>query len=172
MKTSYYLIAVLGLAVLGTASAKDKEREAAASKVDVTFVDPEKFSDVKADMMNSDSGRNAILDQLKEHMQITAARRVPDAQHLEIKVLDVDLAGDIQPRGNPRLDDIRFMKDIYPPRLKLEFKLTDASGKVISEGQRSLVDMSYLMTTTPISNDPLKYDKELISDWIRREFRK
>ena len=46
------------------------------------------------------------------------------------------------------------MKDIYPPRVKLEFRLIGADGKVVSEGKRELQDLGYLMNLAPSTSDP------------------
>jgi hypothetical protein len=52
----------------------------------------------------------------------------------------------------------------------LEFRLTDASGAVVKEGQRLLLDQLYLSSAALNNGDPLYYDKILLSDWLRREF--
>jgi len=64
------------------------------------------------------------------------------------------------------------VKDIYPPRVSLDFKLLDAEGKVISEGKRQLRDLSFQMTVALPSSDPLRYDKEMLSNWLRQEFKR
>lgn len=68
--------------------------------------------------------------------------------------------------------DVRVVKDIYPPRVSLDFKLLDAEGKVISEGKRQLRDLSFQMTVALPSSDPLRYDKEMLSNWLRQEFKR
>jgi hypothetical protein len=69
-------------------------------------------------------------------------------------------------------DYIRIVKGVYPTRLTMEFKLLDADGKVVSEGTRRLQHTGYWMTSALPANDPLRYDKEMINDWIRREFKR
>ena len=73
------------------------------------------------------------------------------------------------------LDDIkeyvRIMKDTYPPRLDIQFKITDADGKVLSEGKRELTDLDYLRRLILPSSDPLRYEKDLLNDWLREEIR-
>ena len=56
--------------------------------------------------------------------------------------------------------------------MELEFRLVDAGGKVISTGKRSLLDAGYLMSFSMPTNDPLRYDKGMISAWLRREFKR
>jgi hypothetical protein len=56
--------------------------------------------------------------------------------------------------------------------MNLEFRLLDASGKVVSEGARRLNNLGYLMSLGMPTTDPLRYDKEMIRDWMRQEFAK
>jgi len=171
MKTKLLLMVFLGLVAAGAASAAKADKP--ASPVDVTFIAPENFRDAKQDAMDSERGRDAILAQLKEHLVTTAAQYLAPGQRLEIKVTDVDLAGDFEPQRGPNFDNVRIVKDIYPPRATLEFRLLGADGKVVSEGKRQLQNLGYLMTLTPLpTSDPLRHDKELLSDWLRREFKR
>lgn len=63
------------------------------------------------------------------------------------------------------------MKDIYPPRATLHYRLTDASGATIREGESKLSDLAYLQRTTVAnSTDPLRYDKRMLDDWLTKEF--
>lgn len=170
MKTKLPLLVVLGLVSVGAALAA--RTDAPAATVDVTFVDPEKFTDAKEDSMESAKGRDALLDQLKQHLVTHGARFLAPNQRLEIKVTDVDLAGDFEPWRGPNFQDIRVVKDIYPPRMKLEFRLLGADGKVLSEGKRELSDLAFLMSVAMPTSDPLRYDKELLNNWLRREFKR
>ncbi|MSU45819.1 MAG: DUF3016 domain-containing protein [Lacunisphaera sp.] len=54
----------------------------------------------------------------------------------------------------------------------IEFRLIDVGGKVVKEGKRRLQELGYLMTLSPPTSDSLRYDKGMISDWMRREFRR
>ena len=102
-------------------------------------------------------------------MQETASPLIAGDERLAITVTDVDLAGEnlfTQP------DQIRIMRDIYAPRVKLKFRLLAADGKVLKEGERFLTDPFYLYNIRlPASQDPLYYDKALLKDWVRHEFR-
>lgn len=93
-------------------------------------------------------------------------------QTLDVHIDDIKLAGAFEPWRGPDAQDIRFMKDIYPPRIQLHFKLLDADGKVLREGERKLQDLAYLQHSLPNTIDPLGYDKRLIGNWLSREFRR
>ncbi len=171
MKTKLLLMGLLGLAAAGVAFAAKANKP--TPSIEVTFIAPENFRDAKQDSMDSERGRDAILAQLKEHLVTTAAQYLTPGQRLEIKVTDVDLAGDFEPQRGPDFDNVRIVKDIYPPRATLEFRLLGADGKIVSAGRRQLQNLGYLMTLTPLpTSDPLRHDKELLSDWLRREFKR
>jgi hypothetical protein len=170
MKTKLSLMAFLGLVATGVTMAATSDKPASA--IEVSFVASEKFTDVKDDHMDSDRGREAVLEQLKEHLVTQGARYLAKGQRLQITVTDVDLAGDFEPWRGINFHDIRIVKDIYPPRVNLEFKLIDAEGKVVSEGKRQLRDLGYMTSMAMPTSDPLRYDKEMLNDWLRQEFKR
>ena len=69
------------------------------------------------------------------------------------------------------MDDVRIVKDIYPPRIDLQFRVRDAKGNVIKEGERKLRDLSFMMNLRLNNHDPLRYEKTLIDDWMRKDVR-
>jgi hypothetical protein len=170
MKTKLSLLAFLSLVAAGAAIAAAPDKPASA--IEVNFVASEKFTDVKDGDMGSDRGREAVLEQLKEHLVTHGAKYLAKGQRLQITVTDVDLAGDFEPWRGINFHDIRIVKDLYPPRVDLEFKLIDAEGKVVSEGKRQLRDLGYLTSMAMPTSDPLRYDKEMLNDWLRQEFKR
>ena len=141
----------------------------AATNITVNFYDPDRFTDARSSF-GGDADRG-YLDSLAEHLRETASSRVKADQKLEVTFTDIDLAGDFRP-DRVQLDDVRIIKDIYRPRMTLKFKLTGADGKVIKEGDRTLVD-SYFMNNLGLvdRNEPLFYDKAMLETWVRDEFR-
>ncbi|MEO6993603.1 MAG: DUF3016 domain-containing protein, partial [Lacunisphaera sp.] len=109
------------------------------------------------------------LDELAKHLQNEAARRMTAGEKLTVTFTDIDLAGDILPGS---INDIRVIKEIYTPKMDLSFKLVDSAGAVIKEGVRHLTDLSYMQTITPLigQNEPLRYDKALLTNWVSKEF--
>ena len=89
---------------------------------------------------------------------------------LRVTVTDVDMAGDFEPWRGPRFDDVRIVKDIYPPRIELRFRLLDANGSVLREGERTLRDSAFLMRDGAHETDSLRFEKRLLDQWLRKEF--
>jgi hypothetical protein len=145
----------------GSAAAKTE------SPVSVQFQDPDSFTDVREN--NSTTTSTDYLDTLRDYLQQTAAKFLSDGQRLEITVTDIDLAGE---NLNNQPNQIRVMKDLYAPKIKLKFQLLDGNGKVLKEGERRLTDTNYLSQAgRPGSSEPLYYDKQLLKQWVQDEFR-
>lgn len=168
MKTTYpRLILAAVIATVSAYAADDAAKK--ESNVTVSFHEPEKFTDARSSFQSTTDQH--YLDTLSEHLQKTAGKLLAAGQKLEITVQDIDLAGDFIP-GNASTQDVRVIKEIYIPRVKLTFKLLDADGKVLKEGERKLSELSFMMNASIIGrNDPLFYDKELLSSWVRKEFK-
>jgi hypothetical protein len=85
-------------------------------------------------------------------------------------VTQVDLAGDCEPWRGPQFERVRVYRDIYSPRIDLEFRVTDGEGRLVREGQRSLRDLNYLQRALLRPGDPLRFEKDMLRDWFRDEF--
>lgn len=170
MKTRHILpfLAGLALAAGSATSTAAASKAAAPDNVTVTFQDPDNFTDVHENQSLETS--TYYLDELRGCLQQTASPLLAAGQKLVITVTDVDLAGD---NNFSSPDHIRIMKEIYAPRVHLKFQLLDADGKVLKEGERKLIDQFYLQQIKmPGGNqDPLYYDKALLKQWVRNEFR-
>jgi hypothetical protein len=138
--------------------------------VTVTFAHPEKYTDLRLSCVSRDTDARSLMADLEVYLTATAAPLVPAGQRLEITVTNVDMAGDIESWRGPGRCDVRIMKDTYPPRIDLTFRLLDGEGKEIRSGTRRLRDSNYLVNAGPSSSiDHLRYEKALLGDWLRRE---
>lgn len=161
------LTALLGiLAVVGIRAADSK----AAPRATVTFVNPDKFTDAADSQRGSDFGREGNLAELKAYIERKASSYVPEGQRLEVTITDVDLAGEIEPWRSPQMQDVRIIKEIYPPRIDLSYKLINATGAIVKEGTHQLRDLNYMMNINPNRSDPRVYEKALLDDWFRADF--
>lgn len=142
----------------------------ANQRIEVVFFEPQKFTDVRDRLMSSDPERTGYLDIIRDYLVQQARFFVPEGQKLFVTITDIDMAGDFEPWRGPQFDDVRIVKDIYPPRINLSFRLVDAEGNVLKQGQRELKDLAFQMRiTTAFHDDPLRYEKALLDDWLRAE---
>ena len=80
------------------------------------------------------------------------------------------MAGEFEPWRGPQFCDTRMMREHYPPRIRLRFRLMDGAGHVVQSGERELAEALYLMKSRTVAqSDPLRYEKQLLRDWIRSE---
>ena len=144
----------------------------AQGPVQVAWNDPATFREITYGRDRVDTRRGVWIEQLAVYLRTQAERRLPAGEQLQVTLLDVDRAGEYEPWQGPDYDDVRMMRDIYPPRITLEFRRLDATGQVIDEGRRQLTDMAYLSRPgSGRDNDPLLYEKRVLDDWLRREFK-
>ncbi len=166
------LILSVAVGFLATLPILAAESVKPAAKIEVIFVKPaDQYVDVRDGFSASEKGQAANLDTLKQHIEQRADALVPAGQKLTVTLTEVDLAGDFEPWHNPDMNDVRIVKDIYPPRIDLEFKLTDAGGKVVKEGKRELRDLAFMMKLSIDRDDPFRHEKAMLNDWLRTEFR-
>ncbi len=165
--TLLLLVTLCGLApTLGSAAAAART----IARANVVFFEPQKFTDVRDSYMG-EADRTTYLEQLRDHLLEQAKYYVPEGHTLNVTFTDIDMAGDFEPWLGPRWNDVRIVKDIYPPRINLAFRLTDAAGQVVKEGKRELRDLAFMMKITmAFRDDSVRHEKALLDDWLRSEF--
>jgi hypothetical protein len=159
MKTLRLFSAALGL------FAAFALRAAVEPRTEVVFDHPENFTDVKDRMSPTDKGRDEILSQIREHLVDRTSRLIPDGYRLTITFSDIKLAGEFEPWRGPQWDDVRIIKDIYPPFFKFTYSVTDPAGRVVKSGTENLQDLNFQMRVTLDTTDPLRYEKQILDDW-------
>ena len=143
---------------------------AAAGTVTVHYDHPENFTETKEVQAfapsRADSG---YLQTLKRYIEKQAATVLEPGQTLDIVVTDIDRAGSYLPSVGS-LQPIRVVRELYPPRIQLHFRLLDSQGQVIREGERKLTDLGFMYDSPGgLSNtDPLRYEKRTVDRWLAR----
>lgn len=161
------LFAAASLLAVGTPARVIAADEA---RVTVEFQNPEKFTDIKDSITGTDKGRDHYLKLIREVVETEANSLLRPGQKLAVTFTDIDLAGDYLP-SMPSNRDIRVIKDIYIPRMKLSYVVTDAAGAVVKEGKETISDLNFMQTMGLNRSDELFYDKAMLRDWLRRTLR-
>lgn len=169
MKTLLLLSAALGLVTACAVRAADSA--AASSRVDVVFDHPEKFTDVKDSYAPSDHGRDAILGEIRGFLVRRAEPMLPGGYKLTLTFTDIDLAGEFEPWRGQRWDDVRIVKQVYPPAFKFTYSVSDPAGRVVKEGSEDIRDINFQMRVVIDTSDPLRYEKDILGDWVRSNLR-
>lgn len=163
------LLLAAGVALASAASA---DQPPADSRVQVGWTAPSDFSESKESYGNG-LGRqkpDEWLGDLAKHLRYRAERILPQDEHLNVTFTNVQLAGTYEPWRGPRWDDVRIIKNQYPPRIDLAFTLTDAHGAVVKQGDRKLRDPAFMQRGILNETDPLRFEKRMLDDWLRSEF--
>lgn len=166
---SLSLAALLASALLlaGCGSTGSTVAEVPDARVTVSFVGTERFAD-SSDRLNGPAAE-WILAELRETLKVEADRALPAGESVVISVTEVDLAGEFEP-WRLRAQDVRIVKSIYPARIELGWVRRDASGRTLSEGRERLSDHGLPPAPGFSRNDSLHREKQLLRDWVRREF--
>ena len=162
----YHFSAAVLLLVAGCAAAAPVNDS--SSRVSVTFIEPEKFTDARRAELDPTS--TGVLGELQKFIIATGARYVPENMKLSIRVTNVDLAGDFELFRGPQADQVRITKGLYPPHIVLEFEVVDNAGKAVKSGKRDLTDIDYQQRSVSPADDYLRYEKDILRDWLRAEF--
>jgi Protein of unknown function (DUF3016) len=162
----YHFPAAVLLLLAGCAAAGAVDES--ASRVSVTFIEPEKFTDARCAEMDPRS--TGILGELQKFIIATGAPYVPENMKLSIRVTDINLVGDFELFRGPQADQVRITKGLYPPRIMLEFAVIDGTAAVVRSGKHDLTDLNYQLRNVYPREDYLRYEKDILRDWLRAEF--
>src|SRR5690606_1271097 len=166
---SITIAGVLALAACaGPPLAMPDTQEGGNGPVRVAFVEPERFTDIATSPVNA-SEREANLRELRRPIERRAGARLAEGQGLEVTITDIDMAGQAEP-WRARAPEMRIVRDVYPPRIDVRFRLVDGEGMVLRSGQRSLRDPMFMARGGRYDGERLKFEKALLDDWIERVF--
>ncbi|MCZ0733893.1 DUF3016 domain-containing protein [Phreatobacter sp. AB_2022a] len=138
----------------------------AKAGVVVQFVGPDRFADQD---FRRPVRREALMRELELHLKALGERYLPPQQTLTLEITDLDLAGRYEPFSTG-FNEVRVMRDITPPRVKLSYRLTEG-GRTIAAGSETISDLNYLSNIRARNaSGPLPYEKAMLDDWFRRRF--
>ena len=123
-------------------------------------VQPDRFAD----------GGTPDAQALEKHVEERAARLLGPGERLAVDITALDRAGRTEP-WRQGLGNVRVVRDVYPARIDLEFRVTGADGALLKEGKRSLRDLP-VADAGVYGNDPLRYERALLDEWLERELRR
>jgi hypothetical protein len=173
-KRASQISAAIALAAVLTSPATAAETAAApgatfqTQKAVVSYGDIANLSEIA---FNPSRPKN-WMNQLSRYIATAADRTLPAGERLIVTINDVDLAGaDEMQRRGAALEDVRVVRNSTPPRIDLNFRLESADGAVVESGHRELRDANFLyVSSLRHSDQALRYEKNLIDDWMHKEF--
>jgi hypothetical protein len=163
-RSEHWLRTIVGAALLAVAL------PAAASNLTVTYVNPEKFSDGAYQQLSfgGTPRTGEVQRDMTRYLTSLAAKQLPAGETLSIEVLDIDLAGKIEPDMARTQSNIRVVRDLDSPRIKLRYVLT-RGDQTLASGEDLLTDIGFLRNAhSYASNDQLRYEKPMLGRWFRQ----
>jgi hypothetical protein len=152
--------AVLALAGAITAA------EPASAGVSVSFANPAQFRDV--DRAGGILRPGQALVEISRFLQ-RQGKRLPPGQDVEIRILDFNLAGVIDPI-RPEARTTRLLGSATWPSARLRYVLRER-GRVVAQAEELVADREYLgRALTSFASDPLRYEKNMLYDWFDARF--
>lgn len=138
---------------------------AAQAQVQVTYQNPQQFTEFAGSTARYDEGQRWLAD-LKSYIETQAAARLPAGQQLSVTVTDLRRAGWVDPMLRPG-QPVRVVRDIDAPRLDVQYRLSDANGTVRQSGEAQLRDLGFLSRPQrPGPADALTHEKNLVDRWL------
>jgi hypothetical protein len=136
--------------------------------VTIEFSEPESYTDFKITPFGGESQRNYLERRMREEIGVAVNRYLPAGYQLALRITDVDMAGAFLPELGPDADNIRVLRAIDPPRVKVEYVLADESGNVITSGEDTVSDVGYTFTVRRPNESEVSRESELVGKLVRR----
>lgn len=161
MKIPYKFIA-LCLSLFGVSAIQ-------AQTIVLAFDNPAAFTDLSLQGMSAERTLPIFEQEVSRELNRLAERSLQEGETLRITFKDIDMAGEIQPWRNRNNANIRYMENIFPPRLWITYQLLDAENNILQEGEARLTDMAFLMRVDPVGRTlNFSHEIQLLRDWLRR----
>ena len=135
--------------------------------VKVQWQEPSKYRDIKSSGELQSRFENRMFETLTENLNKEAQKVLKPEQKLELVVTDVDLAGDMRPTFGATANDLRVVKDMYPPRMTFSYQVLEGT-QVVMAGDEKLTNMSFMNQVGKFNDKPFMYETQLLTDWLKK----
>ncbi|HEY8608194.1 MAG TPA: DUF3016 domain-containing protein [Noviherbaspirillum sp.] len=139
---------------------------AAGSAVSVHFENPAQYTD--ASLGAGQAAEPRVLAIIEDHLQNLGQRCLSGDAALEVRVLDIDLAG----RQQWSRQNLRVMRESDWPRIDIAYALR-RSGADVAAGRQQVSDMNYLWTGSAAARSdtqPMPYERAMLTRWFNARF--
>ena len=134
----------------------------ASDRVQISFTDTEKFADFGRSQWDRERNQKDFAAMLQE-----VAAKLPAGQQLSIKVLDINLAGELE-WVRRSADELRVMRNVSWPMIEFEYQLSE-NGQVLKADKVRLSDMSYLQDSffSVAQSGTWRYEQRMMDRWFK-----
>ncbi|MGL5048134.1 MAG: DUF3016 domain-containing protein [Shewanella sp.] len=135
--------------------------------VKIVWQSPKDFRDIKSSGEVQSRYEKRLFEILTANINKEAAKILKSNQTLDMIITDVDLAGDMRPTFGATANDLRIVKDIYPPRMTFSYQVME-NDKVIIAGDEKRSDMGFMGGIQSLSDKPFMYETKMLTDWLKK----
>lgn len=135
--------------------------------VKIVWQSPKDYRDIKSSGELQSRYEKRLFETLIENINKEAAKILKPNQKLEMTITDVDLAGDMRPTFGATANDLRIIKDIYPPRMTFSYQVLE-NDKVIIAGDEKLSDMGFMGGIQSLNDKPFMYETKMLTEWLKK----
>ncbi|MCL1078876.1 DUF3016 domain-containing protein [Parashewanella spongiae] len=135
--------------------------------VTITWKDPTHFRDIKSSGERQSRFQNRLFETLTKNINKLTSNVLKENQTISLEVTNLDLAGDVRPTFSAASNDIRVIKNIYPPRITFSYKVLEGKNEVF-KGDEKLSDLAFMDTIHNAMNKPFNYETKLLKNWVNR----
>lgn len=164
---SLLLAGVLSCSAVWAADEAPADPVTEDSVVKIVWQSPKDFRDIKSSGEIQSRFEKRLFETLTANINKEAVKILKPNQKLEMTITDVDLAGDMRPTFGATADDLRVVKDIYPPRMSFSYRVLD-NDKVIVAGDEKLSDMGFLTGVQSLNSKPFLYETKMLAEWLKK----
>ncbi len=171
MKSLHIFRLGLILLTIGTASRLCAQEPQNSAKhpdgiVSVEFAEMAEFTDFGRSPQPHAAGQEALAEELRAEIKRIAPRYIPENRHLELRFLDIDMAGEFEPNIAPGENEVRVVRGVQTPSFLVEYAVKTPDGEVVSKGQRRISDPDFQYIINFRTGDSLFYEIELARELI------
>lgn len=143
-----------------------------AAEVKVTWQNPEKFTDIRPGSGTKKAYQQRVITAF-DKIWTEFSEKLPAGYKLEVVVTDLDLAGDVEPlyAGSGRgMNDIRVVKDIYFPKMTLDYVLYDQNNTEVGRSAGvKIKDMGFMHSgSAGLKNREFAYEQQMLEKWFNK----
>jgi len=135
----------------------------AGDAMQISYADTAKFADFGRSQWDRERNQKEFSAMLQE-----VASKLPAHQQLSIKVLDVNLAGELE-WVRRTADELRVMRNVTWPVIEFEYQLSE-NGRLLRSDKVRLSDMSYLQDSFfngAQQSTAWRYERRMLDRWFK-----
>lgn len=142
------------------------------AEIKVSWQNPEKFTDIRPGSGTKKAYQKRVITAF-DKIWADLAAKLPAGYSLEVVVTDLDLAGDVEPLFHINgaasgASDIRVVKDIYFPKMTLDYVLYDQTKTEVGRASGvKIKDMGFMQSgNIGLKNREFAYEQLMLEKWF------